>query len=178
MGTIVLLCFGAGPGAAVRQSEVINLTLIKPPVFIGTYPQNDVDLNRLQSGPKITAVLNLQTDDDFYALGIDWDKLEKSYTNRGMLCQRWPIVDFSPQDLEQRLETAASLVDQLVGVGHRVYIHCTAGVCRAPAAAIGYLAWYDGMGLEEAYELVKSLRSCDPYIDVIRSVDASRNASN
>ena len=153
---------------------MINLTLIKPPVFIGTYPQNDVDLHRLQSGPKITAVLNLQTDDDFAALGIDWEKMEKGYEARGMVCQRLPIVDFSPQDLEQHLETAADLVDQLVGVGHRVYIHCTAGVCRAPATAIGYLTWHDGMDLNEAYELVKSLRSCDPYIDVIRAVDAAR----
>ena len=58
---------------------MINLSLINPQLYIGTYPQNPVDLDRLKSGPKITAVLNLQTDDDFIALGVDWPRIEKGY---------------------------------------------------------------------------------------------------
>ncbi len=154
---------------------MINLSRINPQLYIGTYPQNPVDLDRLKSGPKITAVLNLQTDDDFIALGIDWQKIEKGYLERDMLCQRWPITDFSPENLEQKLEVAATLLDRLISVDHRVYVHCTAGVCRAPAAVIGYLAWHQNMNLDEAYCFVREQRACDPYIDAIRSVHRNRN---
>ena len=154
---------------------MINLSRINPQLYIGTYPQNPVDLDRLKSGPKITAVLNLQTDDDFIALGIDWQKIEKGYLERDMLCQRWPITDFSPANLEQKLEVAATLLDRLISVGHRVYVHCTAGVGRAPAAVIGYLVWHQNMGLDEAYCFVREQRACDPYIDAIRSVHRNRN---
>ena len=88
---------------------MINLTLINQQIFIGTYPQNDVDLERLQSGPKITAVLNLQTDADFKALRLNWAKIKQGYLDRNMRCERWPIADFSPEDLELRLEGAVSL---------------------------------------------------------------------
>ena len=153
---------------------MINLSRIKTEIFIGSYPQNTVDLERLRSGPKITAVLNLQTDDDFSALGVNWPKLEKGYQDREMVCQRWPIADFSPQDLESKLENAAALLDQLLCVGHRVYVHCTAGVGRAPAAVIGYLAWHQNMDLDEAYRFVREQRSCDPYIEAIRVVHVNR----
>ena len=53
-------------------------------------------------------------------------------------------------------------------------MHCTAGVGRAPATVIGYLSWHQDMDLEQAYQLVRSLRTCDPYMDAIRSVDAAR----
>ena len=154
---------------------MINLTLIDPQIFIGTYPQNDVDLDRLKSGPKISAVLNLQTDADFKTLRINWPKIRQGYLERDMLCRRWPIADFSPEDLERRLAGAVNSLRDLVTDGHRVYVHCTAGVGRAPATVIGYLAWYKGMDLDEAYNLVKSLRACDPYIDAIRSVHLNRN---
>lgn len=153
---------------------MINLNRIQSEIFIGTYPQNTVDLERMKSGPRITAVLNLQTDDDFSTLGVNWPKLERGYQDREMVCQRWPITDFSPQDLERKLENAAMLLDQLVNVGHRVYVHCTAGVGRAPATVIGYLVWHTGMDLDEAYHFVREQRSCDPYIDAIRTVHGNR----
>lgn len=154
---------------------MINLNRIKSDIFIGSYPQNTVDLDRLQSGPKITAVLNLQTDKDFSTLGVNWPTLEKGYQAREMVCQRWPITDFSPEDLEQKIESAAILLDQLVDIGHRVYVHCTAGVGRAPATVIGYLTWHEGMDLDEAYRLVREQRSCDPYIEAIRTVHGNRS---
>lgn len=153
---------------------MIDATLIKPDILIGTYPQNEVDLDRLMSGPKITAVLNLQTDNDFRTLRVNWAKFEHAYKARGMLCQRWPIVDLSPSSLENRLEGAVDVLDQLLGDGHRVYVHCSAGIGRAPAVVMGYLAWYQGMGLKAAIELVKRLRPCAPYIDSIFLVHMSK----
>lgn len=154
---------------------MINLSLIKPQLYIGTYPQNPVDLDRLKSGPKITAVLNLQTDDDIRELGIDWPRIEKGYLDRDIFCRRWPITDFSPQDLAQKLEGAATQLHQLIDAGHCVYVHCTAGVGRAPAAVIGYLTWHQGMELDEAYRFVRDQRACDPYFDAIRTAHSKRN---
>lgn len=113
---------------------MINLTLINRRIFIGTYPHSEVDMDRLRSGPKISAVLNLQTD-----------------------------ADFSPDDLERKLALASDLLHQLITIGHRVYVHCTAGIGRAPAGVTGYLAWYEGMELEAAGEKVKSLRPLHGY---------------
>ena len=34
----------------------------------------------------------------------------------------------------------------------RVYVHCTAGLGRAPAVCIAYLYWWCGMDLDDAYK--------------------------
>lgn len=31
----------------------------------------------------------------------------------------------------------------------RVYVHCTAGLGRAPAVCIAYMFWFEDMGLDE-----------------------------
>jgi len=153
---------------------LISATQIKPDIFVGSYPQNEADVDRLVSGPDITAILNLQTNDDLHALGIRWSDFLQAYKARNILCMRYPIVDFSPNDLENRLEGAVDMLDQLLGNGYRVYVHCTAGVCRAPAVVIGHLAWNQGMGPKAAIKLVKRLRPCSPYIDSIYLVHLSK----
>jgi hypothetical protein len=153
---------------------LINVTQIKPNIYVGSYPQNAADVDRLVTGPNITAVLNLQTNDDLRALGIRWSDFLGAYKERSILCMRYPIVDFSPNGLENRLEGAVDMLDQLLGNDHRVYVHCTAGVCRAPAVVIGHLAWNLGMGPKAAIKFVKHLRPCSPYIDSIYLVHVSR----
>ena len=157
---------------------MISATRIKPDIYIGSYPQNEADVDRLKLGPEITAVLNLQTNDDFRTHRVDWPMFEQAYRSRGMLCQRWPILDFSPNDLENRLEGAVDTLSGLLSAGHRVYVHCTAGISRAPAVVIGYLAWHQGMGLKEAINRVKSLRPCSPYVDSIFLVHVSRTLNS
>ena len=149
-------------------------TFIRSNIFIGTYPKNEADIDRLKFGPKITAILNLQTDRDLRTLKVNWPVLEQAYRTRGMMCRRWPIVEFSPVDLEERLEGAVDTLDQLLGEGHRVYVHCTAGLHRAPAVVIGYLTWCQGMSLTAAIRLVKRLRPCKPNIISILAVHLSK----
>ena len=157
---------------------MINFNIITEQFSVGSYPQNGVDMHRLKSGPGISAILNLQTDVDLAALGIDWSRFEQAYLQQELVCHRWPITDFSADDLIRQLTGAALALDRLIQAGHRVYIHCTAGVGRAPAVAIGYLTWHRNMVLDEAITLVMSRRSCDPNLDALRTVDRRRPQIN
>lgn len=148
---------------------MINFDRITRTIFVGTYPQSPLDVDRLCDGPRITAVVNLQSDADMKALRVNWSRLEKHYAKRELAVYRYPIRDFDPDDLAGRMRGAVTQVGDLEAVGHRIYIHCTAGVGRAPAVAIGHLAWNLGWELEEAYDFVRERRACDPYIDAIRA---------
>lgn len=150
---------------------MINFDLITKTVFVGTYPQSTLDIDRLRDGARITAVLNLQTDADMKALRVQWGKLEKHYARRDMTLYRHPIRDFDPEDLTRQIRDAVAQVGNLEAVGHRVYIHCTAGVGRAPAVAVGHLAWNLGWSLDNAYQFVIERRDCDPYIEAIREAE-------
>jgi len=150
---------------------MINFDRITHTIFVGTYPQSPLDIDRLRDGAGITAVVNLQSDRDMQALSIDWPRLETHYGRREVTVYRHPILDFDPDDLTRRMREAVARVGELEAVGHRIYVHCTAGVGRGPAVAIGHLAWNLGWDLESAYEFVLARRSCDPYIDAIRAAE-------
>jgi protein-tyrosine phosphatase len=150
---------------------MINFDQITRTVYVGTYPQGPLDIDRLRNGPRITAVINLQSDLDMKFLRVDWTRLEKYYARRDMAVYRHPILDFDPGDLRLHVREAVAHVGELESVGHRIYIHCTAGVNRAPAVAVGHLAWNLGWGVESAYEFVRERRICNPYLDAIRDAD-------
>lgn len=44
-------------------------------------------------------------------------------------------------------------VDCVCVCAYRVYVHCTAGLGRAPAVVIAYLFWFKDMGLDEVRSL-------------------------
>ena len=147
---------------------MINFDGITDTLYVGTYPQSTLDIDRLRDGVRVTAVINLQSDRDIRNLRVDWPSLERHYTGRDMVVYRHPILDFDPADLTRGIREAVARVGELEAVGHRIYLHCTAGVGRAPAVAIGHLAWNLGWDLDSAYEFVRTRRTCDPYFDAIR----------
>jgi hypothetical protein len=52
---------------------------------------------------------------------------------------------------------------------HSVYVHCTAGLGRAPAVCIAWLYWYGPhLSLDVAYNHVTSIRPCGPKRDAVR----------
>ena len=73
-----------------------------------------------------------------------------------------------------KLEGAVNLLDQLLKVGHCVYVHCTAGLNRAPSVVISHLAWNRGMDLDAAHRHVAQSRYCEPYLDAIRRATENR----
>ncbi len=146
---------------------MIDYDAILDHLFVGTYPRTRGDVHQLKSDDGITGVLNLQTDEDIRACGLDWKRLSRHYQARGMEVERVPILDFDPIDLRARLGRAVDTLDGLMARHRRVYVHCTAGVGRSPAVAIAWLAWCRGWDLFEAVEFVKDKRRCAPYVEAI-----------
>lgn len=152
---------------------MISFSQILPELFIGSQPRSDIDVGVLNRAG-VTAVLNLQSDQDFIDWGIRWDELEEHYQMKGIAVQRLPILDFDVLDLRANLAEAAQILDQLITSHMRTYLHCTAGFGRAPAVAIAYLSWYRGWSLEKAHSHVTERRSCAPSMEAVRLADADR----
>ncbi len=142
---------------------MINFSQIEADIFIGSAPLNSVDVARLKQ-MKVTSVLSLQSDDDLKTHRIDWDKLQSAYHYNGIVVQRFPIIDFDEKDLGDKLPRAVLGLHTLLTEGHRIYTHCNAGVCRAPATVLGYLCHYRGMQFDAALAYIRRARpQVNPY---------------
>ncbi|RWV82399.1 hypothetical protein GW17_00056106 [Ensete ventricosum] len=64
--------------------------------------------------------------------------------------------DFDPDSLRRQLPKAVSSLEWAIseGKGRVVYVHCTAGLGRAPAVAIAYLFWFCDMDVSLALTLL------------------------
>ncbi|KAF6005396.1 hypothetical protein F1559_004884 [Cyanidiococcus yangmingshanensis] len=143
---------------------------IPPDLYIGPYPQTPEHVEAMhQAG--ITAVLNLQTDEDFAHRNISWPALEAKYKELSMQIIRYPIPDFNAEALERLLPGAVRALDTAVKTGQVVYVHCTAGMGRAPAVVVAYLVWCRGMSLPDALDYVRRHRSvAAPNVSVLEKV--------
>jgi protein-tyrosine phosphatase len=55
----------------------------------------------------------------------------------------FPIHDFNEGDLSSKLFEGAKIINELINKeGLNVYVHCTAGMGRAPAAVLVYLCLF------------------------------------
>jgi len=146
---------------------VINFDRIESQLFVGSAPQSSVDVARLKQ-MKITAVLSLQSDDDFRTHRIDWQKLQSAYQYSDISVQRFQIIDFDEIDLGNKLATPVRALESMLKLGHRVYVHCNAGVCRAPATVLAYLCYFRGMELRAGLEYIRQHRpQANPYLNAV-----------
>lgn len=150
---------------------MINFDMLRRNLFIGSCPKTPVDIDRIRSSLKVTAILNLQTDEDFDKWEVDFESVKEHCEELGVELVRFPIIDWNEDDLRIRLRESTEHLARLVADGHRTYVHCTAGIGRAPAAVIGYLVWHEDIDLDDAVAYVKKNRQCDPYVHVIREID-------
>jgi protein-tyrosine phosphatase len=122
----------------------------------------------------ITTVLSLQSDSDLSGYGLSVKKLVKAYESADLEFRRIPTDDFSQQALAENLPKIISeLESALQPRWARVYLHCSAGVNRAPTAAAAFLVRSRGVSAQEAFDLVCSRRHCNPYLKVIEQYAAS-----
>ena len=139
---------------------------IRHDLVIGSCPLRPAHVDRIHDGTGVTALLSLQTDDCRAALGIDYISLERHASGRGLLLVNAPIRDFDPADQRQRLPSAVRSLGQLLSGGNRIYLHCTAGINRAPLVALAYLTFVEAMAVADALALIQRGRpqAC-PYWD-------------
>jgi hypothetical protein len=147
---------------------------VLPNLLVGSCPAGKEDIERLKRQFGVTAVLNVQTDEDFAHWGIDFAGLEAWYGACGVKIRRLPVRDFDPDELRWKLPECVELLDQLLRQGHTVYLHCSAGVNRSPSVAIAYLCWIGGWTFEAATGHVMACRPCDPYLESIRLASEDR----
>lgn len=141
---------------------------VPPNMFIGPYPQTPADVDAMAKGG-VTGVFNVQTDEDFKHRGIQWDVLMERYKTHGIQVERHPIRDFDRDSLRQHLHAATHHLDKMLKADRKVYIHCTAGMGRAPAVAVAWLCWVEKMDLDDAVTFVKKHRTVAvPNVPVLR----------
>lgn len=142
---------------------MINFDLVESGIYIGSAPQTSVDVARLKQ-LKITAVISLQSDDDLKTRKTDWSKLTASYQHNDIHVARFPINDFDETDLANKVIEPIIALNSLLNVGHQVYVHCNAGVCRAPATVLGYLCHYQDMSIDAGLRQIRLARPiANPY---------------
>jgi len=147
---------------------MINFDAIEPDIFVGSAPASSVDIARIKQ-LKVSAVLSLQSDGDFRTHRIDWASLQKAYQYQNILVQRYPIQDFDEVDLGEKVAQPIMALHNLLNDGHRVYVHCNAGICRAPATVLGYLCHYRGMDVEQGLHYIRRNRpKANPYLRAVR----------
>lgn len=147
---------------------MIDVNEILPNLFIGSNPRSFADIIGLRREFRITAVLNVQTDEEMARNFINRHGLESHYCQADIEVREVPVRDFDPGDLRLHLPECVKVLDELLHRGHTVYVHCNMGVNRSPSIVIAYLHWVEGWDLEKATAHVLRYRSCEPYVNVIR----------
>lgn len=108
-------------------------------VIIGNSPIIEEDVAKL-SDKKVTAVLNLQSDVQ------DLQHMKELYAKYNIYCvENYPIQEFNrTKDLCEKLLWAAKIMNHMLTVlNHdKIYVHCTAGITRAPSVLLTYLCLF------------------------------------
>jgi len=107
----------------------------------------------------IKAVLNLQTRSDMKHRSIDWEELRRCYKESKIKVINFSITDMCVEDIRCKAYDAANVLNELVNKYQKVYVHCTAGVWRAPHVVAAYLNFHQGFNFEEACKQIKLKRS-------------------
>ena len=153
--------YGLG-GGAVRPSRP-RLDSILPRLIVGEYP-NLGDVPWLRETHGVTTVVCLQDDADLASKRLRLADLRAAYATAEIAFEHVPVPDGDPEFLADRLRLIVEVVHRHREAGAVVYLHCNAGMNRAPTAAIAYAHERGGMTLAAALELVKARRSCVPYV--------------
>lgn len=152
-------------GPARRPSGRPDYSQIVPGLYVGEYPTPD-DALWLRQDLEVTTVVNLQDEMDLAAKFLRLTALREAYERAGIIFHHVPVPDGDAARLIAELSRVSLLIAQGIA-GGQVYLHCNAGMNRAPTVAIAYLHAHREMNLREAASLVKERRSCLPYVKAL-----------
>lgn len=97
----------------MEQSSDMEYAQVLPKLFIGSHPRTAGDVETLRRELRISAVLNLQTDDDMAAAGVNWPPVEAYYPVVGIQLYRFPIKE-EQAEMQDKFAEAVRMVDQLL----------------------------------------------------------------
>ncbi|KAJ7965124.1 Phosphoglucan phosphatase [Quillaja saponaria] len=156
----------------------MNYTVITENLIVGSQPQKPEDVDHLKQEEDVAYILNLQQDKDVEYWGIDLQSIIRRCQELDIRHMRRPAKDFDPDSLRNGLPKSVSSLEWAISEGKgKMYVHCTAGLGRAPAVAITYMFWFCGMNLNTAYDKLTSKRPCGPSKTAIRGAtyDLAKN---
>jgi hypothetical protein len=131
---------------------------VNPHIVVGSCPMAPADLGRIRDGAGVSALLSLQHDDCLAYWGIDYPAMQRQGANLGLTMKRCPVRDFDIADQRKRLPHAVAALARLRSSDHRIYVHCTAGLGRAPLVVLVYLTWMESLSPERAIRLIHAAR--------------------
>lgn len=82
-------------------------------ISIGVYPLSEKDIAKLKD-KCIKAVLNLQTDAEMTAKGVNWRKIKEFYSRYNIKVFRCPVSDETQYSLQSGLFIAAQYLNDLM----------------------------------------------------------------
>ncbi|GAB4849205.1 Phosphoglucan phosphatase DSP4, chloroplastic [Ancistrocladus abbreviatus] len=156
-----------------RHELGMNYNFIRPDLIVGSCLQTPEDVDKLRS-IGVKTIFCLQQDPDLEYFGVDINAIREYAQGYDEIEHiRGEIRDFDGFDLRMRLPAVVSkLFEAINRNGGVTYIHCTAGLGRAPAVTLAYMFWVQGYKLSKAHRLLLSKRSCFPNLDAIKSATA------
>ncbi len=143
-----------------------DVSVILPSLLVGEYPRCE-DIPWLREEHGVTAVVNLQDTEDLQLKAIDLTELRHAYREHGIDFHHLPVPDYDAEQLGRQLAAIVTRLTELEAAGHVIYLHCNAGMNRAPTAAIAFLHQTRGWSLKRARDHVKARRSCGPYMQLL-----------
>jgi protein-tyrosine phosphatase len=152
---------------AVRPSRP-GLSVIASNLLVGEYP-NPADIAWLVDEHRVTAVLSLQDDADLASKDLRLADFRNACAALSVCFDNLPVADGDTAAFARRLDDIVEVLHAMLARGERVYLHCNAGMNRAPTVAIAYLHVHGQMSLAEATTFVKQRRSCAPYMQLLRA---------
>jgi protein-tyrosine phosphatase len=153
----------------LRGTTTVTVTEVLPELLVGSCPKSAADVELLTNAYEVSAVLNLQTNEDVVYLEIPWPELVEAYSSYSIEVERMPVNDADTWDLRAKLPEAVRTLERLLKRHRRVYVHCTAGAGRSPTTVVAYLHWSRGWDLDQAVAHVTKLRPCTPDVEAIRA---------
>jgi atypical dual specificity phosphatase len=152
--------------STTRPGKRPHVSVILPELLVGEYPLPD-DVVWLRDEHRVSAVLSLQDDADLACKDLSLRELAAAYRAASIRFDRLPIGDGDAQQLAACLDDAVARLERWTSAGEAVYLHCNAGMNRAPTIAIAFLHVHRGQSLAAARDHVKARRACVPYWRVL-----------
>jgi len=155
-------------GPAARPNGHPDHAFVIDALAVGEYPTPE-DAPWLRRHAAISAVVSLQDDVDLERKGLSLQDLNRAYAAERIRFERIAVPDGDADGLRARLDESVALIARLIAGGDRVYLHCNAGLNRAPTVAIAYLHVHRDQALDAACAWVKSCRPCVPYMRALHA---------
>jgi protein-tyrosine phosphatase len=153
-------------GPVVRSTAQPRHARLLPHLLVGEYLRPD-DAGWLKDHLGVTCVVCLQDAVDLAGKALALSDLTAAYRAMQIQFHHAPVPDGEQEIFVQRLPAIVAALAGLIGAQQTVYLHCNAGMNRAPTVAIAYLHEHTGMTLDAARDFVKQRHPCVPYMTML-----------